>query len=67
MFDEMGVAIHLPVGDLSAKAPPKIELGYPHMHDHSNHGHAHAHHHHHHQHHDEEAQWGPRISLPMQR
>jgi hypothetical protein len=61
MFDEMGVGIHLPVGDLSARAAPKLDIPYPHTHD-MKHDHR-AHHHHHH--HDEEAQWGPRISLPM--
>jgi hypothetical protein len=61
MFDEMGVGIHLPVGDLSARAAPKLDMPYPHMHDMKHDPRAHHHHHHH----DEEAQWGPRISLPI--
>ena len=69
MFDEMGVAIRLPLGDLSAPAAPKnpvddymLHVPSPHSYDHH---HSHKHHHRHLP--DEEAQWNPRISMPLQR
>jgi hypothetical protein len=70
MFEEMGVNIHLPLGDLSARAAPKDPVDDYMMHVPSSQGYAHSHKHHHHHHrqpHDEEAQWNPRISLPLQR
>jgi hypothetical protein len=52
MFDEMGVPIHLPIGDLSVGQPDAKELVSemkPHYH------------------HDEESQYGPRIGMPLPR
>jgi len=78
MFDEMGVSIRLPVGDLSAPAAPKnpvddymlnIPSPQPHSYDqHQTQNPRHSHKHHSHRvQHDEEAQWNPRVSLPLQR
>jgi len=68
MFDEMGVGIHLPLGDVNAlvaarQAPPSARRSNSsHSHDHYEHRHEHRH-----RHHDEENQWNPRISLPLPR
>jgi len=51
MFDEMGVPIHLPIGDLSGPADMK-EL-VPEMKPHY--------------HHDEESQYGPRMTMALPR
>jgi len=68
MFEEMGVGIRLPLGDLSAPAAPKNPIDDYMIHMPSPHSYANSHKHHHHRHpHDEEAQWNPRISLPLQR
>lgn len=68
MFDEMGVGIRLPLGDLSAPAAPKnpVDDYMLHVHSPQSYDHHHSHKHHHRQH-DEEAQWNPRISMPLQR
>jgi hypothetical protein len=67
MFDEMGVAIHLPLGDVNSfvAARQAAKISAP---NHSHHNHDHYEHRHEHRHrHDEENQWNPRISLPLQR
>lgn len=51
MFDEMGIPIHLPIGDLNAPVHPKEMI--PDMKPHY--------------HHDEESQYMQRISMPMSR
>jgi len=59
MFDEMGVPIHLPIGDLNAPPPelPFKDISIPQGLDQK-----------HHHHHDEESQmYSQRISLPLQR
>jgi hypothetical protein len=57
MFDEMQVGIHLPIGNL---APPPVEAHMKDMSPSMDHKHMHMHH-------DEENQYGQRISLPIPR